>query len=143
MTSKLKKPVLTDRSLDLAFAVKFFIFAGFGLGGALSTVPAIAEVAGALYEFLWTISIFIIGSVTALLTLWNIHTDYFRTRFVKWEWYGTILMTGLIATYALALSTLAVQGFERRFSLSIISFALLVFPVWRIRDLFKRLKGRN
>lgn len=138
----LSRPVLTDGWLHAAFAIKYLIFAAFGIIGALSSVPAIAEVAGALYEFAWATSIAIVNLMTVVLIFRNIRTGYLREKPVKYEWYLTFLIVGLVATYSIALLTLAFGDSDSRNSVAIISFALLIFPIWRIRYLYRILRGK-
>ncbi len=143
-TSKIQRPVFTDAWLHVAFMFKYLIFAAFGLVGALSSVPAIAAVAGALYEFLWAISIAVVNAATVGLIAYNIKHGYDRTstRAIEWEWYATFLIIGLVLTYSVALITLSLGGSDTRDSLAIISMALLVFPVWRIRFLYRIIRGK-
>lgn len=143
MLRKLSRPAVTDRWFDVSFAIKYFIFGVFGVVGFFTSVPAIAEIGGSLYEFLWTFSIAVMGFAAAALVFKNVHGNYSRLRLVQWEWYATILLTGLVLTYSAALLILSIQGYERRFSLSIISLALLVFPVFRIRYLYRFLRGKT
>lgn len=140
MHSKVTAPVLTDKTLDLAFAVKYFIFSVFGAVGAASTVPAISVVGGAVYELFWTISIFLVSLAATALVLYNLFHQPTKWNTIKLEFYTTIGVVFLVGTYSGALITLALQGSDTRYSLAVISLSLLVFPVWRLRQLWKKLK---
>lgn len=127
-------PVLTDNSLNRAFAIKYAIYAAFGVSGVITHIPSLAIVAG---EAAATVLAGVVGlaGVLASISAWN---SLRGGVWVKRELYATITMCAFIAMYDLALVALSIAGVGDRVNLAIIAAALLVMPIWRIVWMLKK-----
>lgn len=127
-------PVLVDNSLNRAIAIKYVIYALFGLAGVLTTIPSVTELAGEVSAALLA-SIVMVSSIGAAVAAWN------STKNIKWEKieiFTTITMVCFIGVYNFALIYLSIAGDVDRINVAVIASALLVIPIWRIRYLFKK-----
>lgn len=132
MNDKALKPVLVDETIYRAFAAKYIIYGVFGLAGALTSVPSVTEVAGELYATIWASLMSLLSFVVAWLAWGGKHE--------RGELYATICLIGLILVYSISLILLALGGSSGRSALAVIATALLVFPIWRVRFLFRKLR---
>jgi hypothetical protein len=131
-------PILVDNSLNRAFAIKYAVFAGFGLSAVFFGLPSVSELWGGGLAFITGIMVFL-SAAAAGVAAW------YTERGIRWQkagiycGYGFIFSAGL---YAVALMILTFQGDGRRASAAIISLALLVMPIWYIRYLIRRVRNR-
>lgn len=128
-----RRPVLVDNSLNTAFAVKYFIFAAFGLTGMIVHIPALATVAGeAVATFLAGV-VALSGFAAAICVL----NSYRSARWVRSEFYTTVTLVAFTAVYNICLIYLAVIGAGSRINLAVIATALLVMPIWKLYYILK------
>lgn len=132
-------PVLVDRSLNRALAIKYGIYSLFGLVGAIINVPAIRELSavsiGPAFELFWTLSVFITAAIAARYAWSGTHE--------RQEMLATGAMFGFVSGYATSIFLLAFQGDDNRLAGAIIASALLVIPWWRMTFLFGKLRKRK
>ncbi len=130
-------PILVDNSLNRAFAVKYAVFAAFGLSAIFFGVPSIAELWSHTVANITGFMVFI-SATTAALAAWN------TEKHVRWRKVGIYAGYAFIfsgALYDIALVILAFAGDDRRVSAAIISAALIVMPIWYVRYLIRRVKA--
>ena len=132
MSNKTLKPVLVDETIYHAFTAKYIIYGIFGLAGAITSVPSVTEVAGELYATIWALMVSVLSFVVAWLSWGGRHE--------RGELYATICLIGLILVYSISLILLALNGSSGRSALAVLATALLVFPVWRVRFLYRKLR---
>lgn len=130
MTSHRKQinPVLVDETLNWAFAVKYFIYAFFGLAGALSSIPSVAALAGSLVASTLGIIIALSATVAGISTL---HATRSK-RAEMWEFYSTVTLVAFIMVFISSIVYLAFQGSHQGMSLAVIASALIVLPCWKL-----------
>lgn len=127
-------PILVDNSLNKAMAIKYVIFALFGLAGVVSRLPTVAEfIGGALASF--TSAIVCISAAFAAMGAWNSTKG---NHWEKVEIYSAIIFVSFSAIWAMASVWLFVAGAADRITSVPLSLALLVMPIWRIRYLIKK-----
>lgn len=127
-------PVLVDNSLNRAIAIKYVIYALFGLAGMLTSIPSITELAGEASAAILS-AIVMVTSVAASVAAWN------STKNVQWEKieiFSTITMVCFLGVYNFALIYLSLMGDVDRINVAVIALGLLVIPIWRIRYLLKK-----
>ena len=127
-------PILTDNSLNRAFAVKYAIYSLFGLSGLITHIPSIAAVVGEVIATFLAGVVFI-SSALASVSAWH---SVKGGAWVKRELYATIVLVSFVAVYNITLIYLAAIGSTSRINLAIIASALLVMPIWRIRYILKK-----
>jgi hypothetical protein len=129
-------PVLVDNGINRAFAVKYLIYAVFGFTGIFTHIPSVVEVSGVLVAQAVAICVFLSAGI-ASLSAWNFHRGL---RWMKAEIYSTYFLVSFVFIYNVALVYLTLNGDETRLNLAVLATALLVMPIWRVRDLIR--KGR-
>lgn len=129
-------PVLVDNGLNRAFSIKYAIYSLFGLTGIFTHIPSLAEVSGDLAAQIVAVCVFLSAGCAAVFA-WNNHRGL---RWLKAELYSTIFLVSFVAVYNTALVYLSITGDVQRTNLAVVATALLVMPIWRIRDLIR--KGR-
>lgn len=129
-------PILVDNGLNRAFAIKYAIYSAFGLTGIFTQLPSVEQVTGLLVATIVAACVFLSGLV-ASVSAWNFHRGL---RWWKAELYSTYFLISFVLIYNIALIYLTATGSESRLNLAVVATALLVMPIWRIRDLIK--KGR-
>lgn len=127
-------PVLVDNSLNRAIAIKYAIYALFGLAGVITNVPSIEQLAGQAIATVLA-AIVMVSSVTAGVSAWNCAKNAIWERI---EIFSTIVMVCFIAVYNFALIWLSILGDVGRINVAVIAMALLVIPIWRIRYLVRK-----
>lgn len=127
-------PVLTDNSLNRAFAVKYAIYSLFGLSGVITHIPSVAEITGEVVATLLAGIVCIAGALASVSAWHSVKEGVW----VKRELYATIVLVSFVAVYNIALIYLAAIGSVSRVNLAIIASALLVMPIWRIRFILKK-----
>jgi hypothetical protein len=128
-----RKPILVDSSLHTAFAIKYAIYAAFGLLGTVYGPPSIALVAGATVAHTVSLIIFVCSIVAMAATL----RSHIKPIWKKVELYSTIGVVSFVSVYFVSAATLAVLGDSSRANLAIIAIALIVLPTWRILQIIK------
>lgn len=126
-------PVLVDNSLNRAFALKYAIYALFGVSGVVTHIPSLAIVAGEAAATILAGTVAISG-VLASIAAWN---SIKKGVWVKRELYATIVLVAFVGVYDAALVILTILGVGDRINLAIIATALLVMPGWRIRNILR------
>lgn len=127
-------PVLVDNSLNRAIAIKYVIYSLFGLAGVLTTIPSITQLAGEVSAVILA-AIVMVTSIAAAVAAWNSARN---AQWEKVEIFTTITMVCFIGVYNFALVYLSLGGDLDRVNVAVISSALLVIPIWRIRYLIKK-----
>lgn len=127
------QPILVDTSLNKAFAVKYAVYALFGLSGVVTHIPSLAFIVGEVAATVLA-GIVAVSGALASVAAWN---SIKLGKWVKRELYATIVLVVFVAVYDIALIYLAVIGEGNRINLAIIAAALLVMPFWRIRYILK------
>lgn len=127
-------PVLVDNSLNRAFALKYAIYAAFGVSGLLVGVPSFAAISSQLVAFVLA-GVVAISSILASISVWH---SVVGGIWVKRELYATIVMITFVGFYDAALFYLTIfEGSSERTSAAVISLALIVLPIWRIRHILR------
>ena len=126
-------PVLTDNSLNVAFAIKYFIYALFGISGVAIAVPSFAEVAGGVAALVLAAIVAVSASIASVAAF--MHQK--NTEWMKLEFYSSCVMVIFVGLYSGSLIYLSITGDANRINLAIIATALLVMPIWRLRFLYK------
>ena len=130
--------MLVDNSLNVAFAIKYFIYAAFGASGVFSVIPSVALVGGVTAARALGLVVFVLGVAVGTSALKSLSS-------VKWErreFYGTIALIAFIGMYNASLIYLALHGIGDRVGLAIIATALLVFPIWKLRYILRKNRQR-
>lgn len=126
-------PVLVDNSLNRALAIKYAIYAAFGLSGVITHIPSLAIFAGeAAASFL--AGVVCVSGILASVASWH---SVQQGVWIRRELYATIVLVVFVGIYDLALIVLTILGIGDRVNLAIIAAALLVMPSWRIRWILK------
>lgn len=137
MTRTKPIPILVDNGINRAFAIKYLIYALFGLTGIFTHIPSVVEVAGVLVAQAVAVCVFL-SAASASVAAWNFHRGL---RWLKAEIYSTYFLISFVFIYNIALVYLTLSGDESRLNLAVIATALLVMPIWRVRDLIKKGRG--
>jgi hypothetical protein len=132
-------PVLVDNSLNRAFAIKYIVYALFGFTGIFTQIPSVAEVAGGTVAQIVAGCVFL-SSAIASVGAWGYQRGL---RWMKAEIYATYFMISFVMIYNIALVYLTLNGSTDRLNLAVLATALLVMPIWRVRDLIKRGRREN
>lgn len=130
-------PILVDNGLNRAFSIKYFVYAAFGFTGIFTHVPSIEILVGTAVAQVISICVFL-SSLAAAIAAWNYQRGI---RWMKAEIYSTYFMISFVVIYNIALVVLTFSGDTDRMNLAVLATALLVMPVWRVRDLIKKVKG--
>jgi uncharacterized membrane protein YidH (DUF202 family) len=130
-------PVLVDNGLNRAFGIKYFVYALFGFTGIFTHIPSLEALTGAAVAQIVAICVFV-SSLAAGVAAWNFQRGI---RWMKAEVYSTYFMISFVLIYNAALVILTLNGDTDRLNLAVLATALLVMPIWRVRDLIK--KGRR
>lgn len=136
MTKTKSIPILVDNGLNRAFAIKYAIYALFGFTGIFTHIPSVEAVVGTAVATTVAACVFL-SSTAASIAAWNFRRGL---RWWKAELYSTYFLISFVLIYNVALIYLTAVGSESRLNLAVVATALLVMPIWRIRDLIK--KGR-
>lgn len=138
-----RTPLVVDRTLDIAFIVMYVIFMLWALISSVENIPSFDRVTSTFYQFVYGGAVGTFAAVAATAAV----LQFIKTGGVrkdhkeKIELYSVVLMTGFIFVYpcvlAFNLFILHTHGVDAAFVLSLF---YLVFPLWRIRHLWKRIK---
>lgn len=138
-----RTPLVVDRTLDLAFIIMYVIFALWALISSVENIPSFDRVSTTLYQFIYGGAVGTFAAIAATAAI----LQFFRTGGVrkdhkeKIELYAVVLATGFIFVYpcvlAFNLFILHAKGVEAGF---VLSLYYVLFPLWRIRHLWKRIK---
>lgn len=137
---KVRKPILVDSSIHTAFGIKYTIYALFGLLGATAGSSTLERVAGDNLAALIATIIFLFSTVAAVASFRSVNHG---ERWEKVELYSTIGVASFISVYCTSAVVLLMQGDDSRMSLALIAAALLVFPVWRVIQIIKKLRKND
>lgn len=134
---KTPAPVLVDSSIHTAFTIKYVIYALFGALAALFGSETLEAVAGEPVAR-------VIGSLICGLSIAAAIASHFSLNDPVWEkveLYATIATVSFIGTYcAFATWLVVVMGDDSRIPLAMIAAALIVFPMWRVIQIIKKLR---
>ncbi|AGY47144.1 holin/anti-holin [Clavibacter phage CN1A] len=123
--------MLVDTSLNYAFAIKYLVYAIFGVVGTIFSVPVIANVGGTYYESIWCFSITILAVLSAY-RVWKNAKLAVSVRDMKKEIWLTLPMNILLSLYGIFMTVLVLNGDLTRLSLAVLAYALVVMPTWRV-----------
>jgi hypothetical protein len=127
-------PVLVDQTLNWAFAVKYFIYAIFGLAGAIVSFPGVTALAGSLVATTLGAIIALSATVAGFSTL-RAGTS---KRAEMWEFYSTVTLVAFILVYISSIVYLATLGDHNRIALAVIASALVVLPCWKLSWIIRK-----
>lgn len=128
------KPMLVDESLNWAFAVKYFIYAFFGVAGAIANIPSVSILAGSAVAT--TLGV-IIGLSAAAAGVSTLRAG--RSKVAEmWEFYSTVTMVAFVTVYISALIYLAIQGDHDRVAVAVIASALIILPCWKLSWIIRK-----
>ena len=136
--------LIVDRWLDVAFAVFWFII---GLWGAVSLViglPTITQLTNDWYQTAWSGMIGLLSITASILaTLVFFETFWISQVTKKVLELGIVIVLGsFMAVYPVLLVVRSFEGeFLKTGALAVLCFSFLVFPVYRIHDLKRRIKN--
>lgn len=128
-----RRPVLVDNSLNIAFSIKYAIYALFGLTGMIVHIPSLAAVAGEAVATFLAFVVAVSGAAASVCVANSGKSD----RWVRWEFITTFTLVAFVAVYNICLIYLAVIGAGSRVNLAVIATALLVLPVWKLYYILK------
>lgn len=129
-----RPPILVDTSLHVAFAIKYAIYAMFGLLAAVFGAPTLERVAGSGVTQ-------VIGAVILIASVASGFSTLRSPGSVIWEkveLYSTITVVSFVSVYCTFAGYLAaVHESDDYLSRAVLAAALLVFPLWRIIQIIK------
>lgn len=129
-------PILVDNGLNRAIAIKYAIFSLFGLTGIITAIPSITELSTAFVAQIVSAVVFLSAGV-ACVAAWNSAKG---DRWERVEIFSGITFISFATIYAFALIYLALMGDDNRVNAAVLTTALLVIPVWRVRYLIRKNK---
>lgn len=135
--NKIRKPLLVDSSIHTAFAIKYAIYGLFGLLGAISGSPTLERVAGESIARIIATVIFIASVFAATACISSVKDPEGWERV---ELYSTISVVSFVSMYCISAVFLVMQGDVSRASLAMIAAAMLVFPMWRIVMIVRKIR---
>lgn len=131
------KPVIVDDSLTRAFTVKYTIYFLAGVAAAFAVPPSISEVTSRAYVVFWVLGLAATAGASAVFSL--------KDKWQRREMISTGLLLCFLASYTIALVA-TMFGSENpgtRLVLAVFTTSFLVFPFWRARYLYRRLRVTN
>lgn len=141
--SRIKDPVLTDRSVDLMAALYWLCFAGWGISSTIYGLSTVSRGVTEMYQLIWGAAIgalAITASIAAFSMFFNSHTVQTRIRKKVTELVTVCLLSGLVAVYPILLATAALGGDLTRVAPLFAAASYLIFPTWRVRHLAFRIR---
>ncbi|MDQ7877380.1 hypothetical protein Q9R08_05250 [Microbacterium sp. QXD-8] len=142
--AKVNEPVITDRSVDLVFVAYWLCFTWWGVASLIAGVPTIQNSTTAVYELWWGGSITglsFIAALAAASTFISTTDVKKRARRKTIEMSAVLMLTGFLFVYPMLLIVAAAQGDQGRVAIVALGFQYLLFPAWRARHLFKRIRA--
>lgn len=143
--NRLREPVLVDRRIDVCASISWLLLGLWGIFASISDYTTVAEASGPDYNFLWGLSIGILGLISAIAAVsttigTNIHHAVYKK---TTELISISLLAGLISVFPLLR---LIDLFSEKFSTDSVAGAALacffmVFPTWRIFHLTERIRG--
>jgi hypothetical protein len=140
---KLSDPVIADRSVDLMAVVFWACYAGWGTVSTISGIPTIADTTTPLYELVWGGSI----GILALVAFLAAYRTFFATTDVRHrirrkviELVSVSVLAGFISVYPMFLIGAVLSGDIGRAAAVFVAVSYLIFPTWRVRHLYKRIR---
>lgn len=135
-------PLILDRWLDVAFAVLWGVYACWGITTLIVGLPTITINTPEWYSTVWAGSV---GSLAALAFLACLSLFFAgRPNFIlkkKIERGAVICLIAFILVYPVLLFAASREGDTDRTSLAVLSVSYIVFPVYRVYVLNKRIKA--
>lgn len=141
--AKVDEPVITDRSVDLVFVAYWLCFTWWGVASLLAGVPTIEKSTTAIYEVWWGASITGLSFVAAVAAavMFIPSTDVrVRMRRKTVEMCTALVLAGFLIVYPMLLTMAAIEGDRGRVANIALGVQYLLFPAWRARHLFKRIR---
>lgn len=139
-----KDPLVLDRSVDLAAAITWFIFALWGLVASITGLETIVSAAGPLYAFLWAGGIGTFASIACASAI-SLFFDLgyrlpppFKKKIELWAVRSLSLLLGVYPLMLFIAGAFNSDG--SRFITGVLTLSLLVFPLFRIHVLKTRIK---
>lgn len=140
---RVDEPLIADRSIDLAAVLTWLCFAGWGIATGIAGLRTISELTSQWYELAWGSSIgalALIACIAAFSTFFNNPNLLVRIRKKTFEFWSVSIMAGFISVYPIFAFIQALSGDGNRVALVFVAVSYLIFPVWRVRHLSKRIK---
>lgn len=139
----IKDPLVLDRSIDLAAAITWLIFAFWGLVASITGLETIVSAAGPLYAFLWaggigTFATIACAAATSLFfDLGTRLAPPLKKRIELWAVRSLSLLIGLYPLLLFIAGVFSNDG--NRLITAVLTLSLLVFPLYRIHVLKARI----
>jgi hypothetical protein len=127
------KPVEFDVGIHFAFALKYAIYGGMGVAGAIGGLPALSRTTDELFSILVCAALAIVSFITAAVVL-----APKRQELEVYLTLGMMILLGVLG-YALYLRFLE-TGEPGRLYLSVGALAFIVFPFYRSAFIAVRLR---
>lgn len=144
LAARMREPVIADRTIDAAFIAYWLSFAGWGFSALLVGIPTISRETTAVYELWWGASVGSLAVVAALgaaCTFLQTERVQTRVRRKTVEMTAALALLGFLAVYPIFVIISAAQGDTARLALSFLAVQYLIFPAWRARHLFLRIRA--
>lgn len=141
--SRLRDPVIADRSIDIMAAATWLCISGWGLSSALVGLPTVAMSTNSTYETIWggIIGVLaLVASGAAASTFLNSPSVVTRIRKKVVELVSVAVLTGFVAVYPALVMSLVIQGDLVRLSTFFLGASMVILPSWRARHLYLRIR---
>lgn len=141
--TKYRDPVIADRTVDLMAIAYWFCFSGWGVASTIAGIPTITNATTPLYELVWggTVGLLsFIACAAAASTFVNSRTTMARIRKKQTEIWAVSMLAGCIAVYPILIGVAALGGDADRIATFFVSVSFLIFPTWRVRHLYYRIR---
>lgn len=139
---RLNEPVMADKSIDAQAALVWFAVAMWGFWAVITGVATITLATNHVYESVWGISIFISAAIAggaAAATFIPTTNILNRIRRKRVEFGALCVLLGFLAVYPALLLVLSLAGDWARVAPFYGSLPVVIFGVWRLRHLYRRM----
>lgn len=143
LLAKFREPVVADRSIDLMAAGFWLCFAGWGVASTIAGLPTISISTTSTYELFWGASIASLSLIALMATsstFCNSKNVATRIRKKLIELVSVSMLAGFVAVYPILLFTMVWHGDLDRVASVFSASSFLIFPTWRVRHLYFRIR---
>lgn len=140
--ARLNEPVMADKSIDAEAALVWFAASLWGFWAVIAGVATITLATNSVYESIWGISIFISGAIaggSASATFIPTSNILQRIKRKRVEFGALCVLLGFLSVYPALLLVLSLAGDWSRVAPFYGSLPLVIFAVWRLRHLYRRM----
>lgn len=143
LPAKWREPLVADRTLDVMAAAFWLAYAGWGIASTITGLAPITDAGGNTYRLFWGAAIggfSLAAAFACIITFIGSRTLQTRIRKKVTELISVCALTGFVSVYPLVVILEVIGGEMGRLAPAFLALSFVIFPTWRVRHLFLRIR---